>query len=265
MIAIKSCYHAVQIELEDVQAETVWASISLKDHKKLIIGAFYRQPDHRVVQLEQLEKGLTQIRHKLRNNPDCTMILAGDFNAGGIDWETGCVDPTSDKKAVNEKVLQILSGFDLVQMQREPTRENRILDLFCLNKPGLLKATHVLPGISDHRIILADCDLKPVIHKKPPRKIHLWSKADWEKLKEQARQFKTNFLASYTSRSVDENYKEFKAFIDNILDKLVPSKMSSKQNDPPWMTQELKCMSNKKQRMFNRVKCRQILQLDQIL
>ena len=41
----------------------------------------------------------------------------------------------------------------LQQMQREPTRGQTLLDLFCCNKPSLVK-------LSDHSIVLADCDLK---------------------------------------------------------------------------------------------------------
>ena len=44
-------------------------------------------------------------------------------------------------------------------MQREPTRGQNILDLFCCNKPSLVKACISIPDICDHSIVLADCDL----------------------------------------------------------------------------------------------------------
>ena len=34
-------------------------------------------------------------------------------------------------------------------------------------------------GNSDHSIVLAECDVKATINKKPPRKVYQWSKADW--------------------------------------------------------------------------------------
>ena len=43
------------------------------------------------------------------------------------------------------------------------------------NQPG---ARTYIPTISDHSIVLADCDLKATINKKPPRKVYQWSKAD---------------------------------------------------------------------------------------
>ena len=41
-------------------------------------------------------------------------------------------------------------------MQREPTRGQNLLDLFCCNKSSLVKACISIPGISDHSIVLAD-------------------------------------------------------------------------------------------------------------
>ena len=70
-------------------------------------------------------------------------------------------------------------------MQREPTRGQNLLDLFCCNKPSLVKSITSIPGISDHNIVLADCKLKPSIITKPQRKIYQWSKAEWRSLREE--------------------------------------------------------------------------------
>ena len=57
-------------------------------------------------------------------------------------------------------------------MQREPTRGQNQLDIFCYNKPSLVKAYISIPGISGHSIVLVDCDLKVTMNKKPPRKVY---------------------------------------------------------------------------------------------
>ena len=67
----------------------------------------------------------------------------------------------------------------------------------------------VNPGISDHSIILADCDLKATINKKPPRKVYQWSKADWQLIKEHTVIFAKQFLALALTRTVKENYTFF--------------------------------------------------------
>ena len=48
-------------------------------------------------------------------------------------------------------------------MRREPTKGQNLLDLFCCNKPSLVKSITSIPCISDHNIVLADCKLKPSI------------------------------------------------------------------------------------------------------
>ena len=71
------------------------------------------------------------------------------------------------------------------QNETELVWDQNLLDLFCCNRPSLVKVCISIPGISDHSIVLADCDLKATINKKPPRKIYQWSKADWQLVKEQ--------------------------------------------------------------------------------
>ena len=141
-----------------------------------------------------------------RNKPKTTLILGGDFNAGGIDWETGLVPDDSPNRLLKEKLIEVISEAGLQQMQREPTMGQNLLDLFCCNKPSLVKACISIPGISDYSVVLADCDLKATINKKPSRKVYQWSKADWQLIKEQTVIFAKQFLALAQTRTVKENY-----------------------------------------------------------
>ena len=61
-------------------SESVWASISLKDHSKLIVGSFYRPPDKGIEPILNLETELSEITETLRNNSKYTVMLGGDFN-----------------------------------------------------------------------------------------------------------------------------------------------------------------------------------------
>ena len=110
---------------------------------------------------------LAQISEKFKNNLKTTLILGGDFNAGGINWDLCTVDHDTSNRTLKEKVLSVLSEAGLKQMQREPTRGQNFLDLFCCNKTSLVKSITSIPGISDHNIVLADCKLKPSIITKP--------------------------------------------------------------------------------------------------
>ena len=127
-----------------------------------MVGSFYRLPIKGVSPILELENQLSEITNAFRNNPKTTLILGGDFNARGINWEIGLL---------NDKFSAVISEAWLLQMQGEPTRGQNLLDLFCCHKPSLGKACISIPGISDHRIVLADCHLNATINKKPQRKV----------------------------------------------------------------------------------------------
>ena len=115
----------------------MWATITLKDHSKLVVGSFYRPLNQGVSQILELESQLSEITDTFRNNPKTTLILGGGFNAGGIDWETGLVPDDSPNRLLKEKLIEVISEAGLQLMQREPTMGQNLLDLFCCNKPSI--------------------------------------------------------------------------------------------------------------------------------
>ena len=255
MIITKECYKIVDADITvQNENESVWAIITLKDLSKLVIGSFYRPPDKGIQPLVDLEMELAQISEKFKNNHKTTLILGGDFNAGGINWDLCTVDHDTSNRTLKEKLLSILSEAGLKQMQREPTRGQNLLDLFCCNKPSLVKSITSIPGISDHNIVLADCKLKPSIITKPQRKIYQWSKADWHSLREQTVVFAEDFLASATTRSVNENYIKFRTYLEEVMENKIPSKLSSKRFKLPWFNRELKRLCRKKARKYKKAK-----------
>ena len=141
-------------------------------------------------------------------------------------------------------------------MQREQTRGQNLLDLFCCNKPSLVKSITSIPSISDHTIVLADCKLKPSIITKPQRKIYhyQWSNADWHTIREQTVVFAEDFLASAATRSVNENYIKFGTYIEEVMENKIPSKLSSKCFKLSWFNRELKHLCRKKARKYKKAK-----------
>ena len=162
-------------------------------------------------------------------------------------------------RQINEKILSVISSSGLVQIQKDFTRNDKILDLLCTNKPDLFSDIRSIPGISDNEIILADCDLKPVVCKKPPRTIYLWNKVDWNKIRLLASEFSESFLPEHGTRSVDKNYTMFKEFIAltmNLMKEHIPNKLTSTRTNLPWFNRGLKRimlrMCKVKRRRFKR-------------
>ena len=160
----------------------------------------------------------------------------------------------SPNRLLKEKLIEVISEAGPQQMQREPTRGQNLLDLFCCNKPPLVKSHISIPGISDHSIVLADCDLKATINKKPPRKVYQWSKADWQLMKEQTVIFAKQFLALALTRTVKENYTVFIEYMEGILVINILLKLSNYRYNLPWMNRNLKRLIRKKGRRFKKAK-----------
>ena len=226
LVAIKNKYPVEEVDI-NVDCELIWAKVSLQQQRTLYAGAFYRPPDNRMQPLDELEKGLNQLAQKTKNNKNSITILGGDFNVGNVNWDTSEVAPNTNQKGINERVVNILEDHHLAQIHRAPTRESRLLDLHCTDHPSLVKQSNSIPGISDHDVVLTDSNIRPVYAKKPPREIHLFSKAEWQKMKDETLKFASNYCEEHENRSVEENWSVIKSHISSLISQFVPSKKSS--------------------------------------
>ena len=59
----------------------------------------------------------------------------------------------------------LLDDFNIIQMVSKPTRLCNTLDLFLTSHDSLVNTVFVFPGISDHDIVSATVNLKPVIQR----------------------------------------------------------------------------------------------------
>ena len=129
-----------------------------------------------------------------------------------------------------------------------------IIDLFLTKKPWLMKLCTVIPGLSDHDIILTDCNVRAVSVEKPPRVILKWGKAVWDKIQPSLNNFNDRFLAICSQRTVEENYNDLNSFITKVMDENIPTKLYKPRQSTPWFDHKLKCMGNRKQWLFSAAK-----------
>ena len=90
-------------------------------------------------------------------------------------------------------------------MQKQPTRNENNLDLFLTNNESFVKGTSIIPGISDHAIVIIDSIIRDKIAKAAKRKIYKWYSVDWIEINENLSQFKQTFLELAASGTVEEN------------------------------------------------------------
>ena len=117
---------------------------------------------------------------------DLTIIFIncpGDFNCPDIDWNTLTVTPNALDGAIQQSLIDLFIEHGLTQVHNQLTHQENVLHLVFTNNPSLIKNSQSIPGISDHAMVVTDSNVKPIYNKQEPRKVYLFSKANWEEIK----------------------------------------------------------------------------------
>ena len=139
------------------------------------------------------------------------------------------------------------------QMITPPTRQNNILDIFITNRPSLTSQCHTIPGLGDHHAISIHSSAQAHRAKPIRRKIHLWRHADIDKLKQDARTFTTSFTETFTiNSSIHTMWDNIKSNLTELHEQHIPSKFTTTRFHQPWITTEIKRITRRKQRAYNR-------------
>ena len=93
----------------------------------------------------------------------------------------------------SEQLLEIIDEHGLTQLVKEPTRDDNILDLVLTNNVNIINNVRVIPGISDHDMVLFEVNL--ACRKKKPvrRKIYMRKRADTTRIKKELQDFANDF------------------------------------------------------------------------
>ena len=186
--------------------------------------------------LTELRKSLEQISQKNVN-----VWLLGDFNLPGLTWtDIPLFKSNFSCKSLYDYFLDLINDFGLCQMVTEPTRQGNTLVLFLTTNPTLIQKVDILPGQGDYHEVSAEGLVKAVFQKQKLRKVHLFAKAEWEKLKSIMKAFQERFLSSHTGKSVEELWTSFTDALDAGIQECIPTKLLSSKGSLPWVTQEMK-------------------------
>ena len=144
-----------------------------------------------------------------------------------------------------------------VNLQTSVTRPSymNILDLVVTSNPNIITDVQVVPGMSDHDIVLFQINMSPKIQRKPPHRIYKYDLQDIPKIKGHIRSRTDHFLSSDPhTKSVDENWTFFKDTIRDAMAQYIPSKMSKTKQSHPWITSEIKRQMRKRDKLYCKAK-----------
>ncbi|CAG2250433.1 unnamed protein product [Mytilus edulis] len=132
---------------------------------------------------------------------------------------------------------------------------DNLLDIVLTTNPSLVKTSKNTPGISDHEMIVTDCDTKPYYQRSKPRKCYIYSKANWSSIKEEITKTSTK-IRQMQDREINaqEMSDTFKKELFKSMDKHIPSKEIRSKNNLPWINHKIRKLFKKKQRLYHQAK-----------
>ncbi|KAH3854244.1 hypothetical protein DPMN_096781 [Dreissena polymorpha] len=147
----------------------------------------------------------------------------------------------------------------LVQTVDKPTRiteyTENLLDLFFSNNQSLINRCEVLPGIADHDAIFVESSLRPMRVRKPPRKVYLYKKADFDSLRDELSAYLPEFTDNTANISVDHTWKAFENKLKSLISKYIPTKtLSANKVQKPWITKTIKSLHRKRNKLHSKFK-----------
>ena len=108
-----------------------------------------------------------------------------------------------------------------------------------------------IDGISDHEAILVTSYVLAPLRPPIERSIYLWSRANFDHIRQEMQSLCDEFITTYSSSTpVDVLWNNF-LVLCNVGLAMVPTKSTSTQPKQPWVTNNVKRLSRKKQRAYN--------------
>ena len=148
--------------------------IQNKRSKSLFFTSFYRPNRNDIDSLQELGSSIFKLGNRLNTN---NVIVAGDFNAPNHKWND--LEPTTNWSFNSERLLKIIDDRGLTQLVQELTKPNiNIIDLVLTNNNNIMNDAGIIPGISDHDMVLFEVNLAPRKEKPVKRKFNIRKRAD---------------------------------------------------------------------------------------
>ena len=133
-----------------------------------------------------------------------------------------------------------------------------ILDLYFTTYPRLVKSCYTVPGISDHHMVVVDCDVKPRYKKQKHRKLYIYKKANWTNIKSNLRAL--IMYITHSPSSVETKWQDLREGIFTAMSHDIPTNWSSNRSHLPWLSSKLINCIKKKHKLMQLDKRQAFLQ-----
>ena len=248
LIAVKDEFKSTLVSELDTDCEILWVQLVLQHKKHLYICAFYRPHVSDQESLNQLELSLQ--RGNLTKNPK--MIICGDFNLPDWDWTDRTLKKPTSYPSLHNQFLELIDDLGMEQMVKQPTRDDNILDLVVTNTPHLIPRLEIMPGLGDHDIVYFEYNTKMSLNIRKPRPVPIYKKANWTKMREDMTKTDETIkeMTKDETTTTETLYSTFEQSIKLSMKENIPEKMLKKKEEYPWITQEIRNMIRRRDRLY---------------
>ena len=89
-------------------------------------------------------------------------------------------------------------------------------------------------------MVVTDLDIHPKCVTQKPRKIYIYSKADWDSINFETDKLSKDIITDYESgKNVEDLWTMFKTKTFEIMDKFIPTKILKRRRSVPWFSYKL--------------------------
>lgn len=244
-------------DLEIGNEEWIWAKVKFST-MTIILCCVYIPPDLRAERLQEfLDHFHESISMAQIYNP-ASIIVTGDFNAGNTYLSSNF---NHSPVSAFERQLEITAeSLGLSQLITEPTRHQdatqNLRDLCFVSNPEIVTASGVLPSFSNLDHFPIHVSVKATIPDTPLQEKQVWdySRLDVENLTHKL--LHTNW-DSIINNEIDTATALFTSTLIEAAKDTIPIKTIFSCNNKPWMTNELKRLMRKRDRLFKHAQSRQ--------
>ena len=230
--------------------ELIWVEIQAKGSKNIIIGSFYRPQHTDTSYLNKLHTSLLQISQK-----NAHVWLGGDFNLPSINWEQATYTKGGRYKQESERMVEISCDLGLEQVVTVSTRITELgentLDLLFTNNSSLVNRIDRMPPLSDHDVVFAEISTFPTRAEEDRRKIPLYNKTNWEKMRSEAEKLNA---AHQDDQDINNMWNRLESGLQDLMKKNIPTRTRNNRRRLPWVNTNIRRLLRKQERQHKRAR-----------
>ena len=221
---------------------------------KCFVTCLYRSPSQTATEMNDFLSGFEQICSDISlESPNCSIVI-GDLNAKSKNWW-----PDGGDNTCGIELFALSTSFGYSQLIKEPTNfestGSSCIDLIFANQANLVVESGVHPSLCKqchHQIIYAKLSFKIFLPPTYEREVWHYSRARIDLIRRSIEMF--DWTGTFRNmHCINDKVDLFNNVLANIFSNFIPHEtVKCSYRDPPWMTQEIKKVLRKKNRLYKK-------------